>query len=108
MQASIAGPSLPAIPVQSSRSLLPQHEVECKTATHMLSWLSQVVQEALVVASGAFQGVRQEGQTVEGPVGVRLFGQVLDCGGQPGRGEFQRLEGVAEDAAEESGLPIKL
>lgn len=51
---------------------------------------------------GVFEGVGEDGEAVEGAVGVDYFGEVLDGGREAGGGEGDGAEGEgAEDAAEE-------
>src|SRR5271154_6992159 len=64
---------------------------------------STMTQDVGVGTAGVFQSVGQDGQVVEGSVGVDGLGELLDGGGEPSRievdgAEEERAKNVTEDS----------
>src|SRR5690348_13512695 len=57
-----------------------------------------------MVAVGRFEGIRQGGQPVEGPLFVDGSGEPDDFGRQPTRDDRHGAEGVAEDASDQAAM----
>jgi hypothetical protein len=51
-------------------SLLAQQQIDHEAAPNLVPRLAAVVQDVSVAAAGVFEGVGQDGQAVEGAVGV--------------------------------------
>src|SRR4051794_16460753 len=64
-------------------SLLPQQEVHDPAAPHMLAGLSAVAEDVRVGAAGVFEGVRENGQVLEGAVVVDVAGDGRDRAAVP-------------------------
>src|SRR5262249_43800714 len=78
-------------------SLLTQHQVHRPAPSDMLAGLAAVVQDVGVIAGGVFEGVGEDGKTVEGAVIVDGLGQCGDVRRSPGRIDGDGTEGVAEE-----------
>lgn len=65
--------------------------------------VAEVSQELSVGAAGFFEGIGEDGQLLEGAVGVHGLGDGGDRGGEAGGVEVDRMEGV-EDVAEHLAL----
>ena len=70
--------------------------------------LAAVVQDVGIVAAGVFEGVGEDGQTVEGAFIVDRLREGRHGGGEPGGIDGHGTERVAEWAARVSGVPVRL
>ncbi len=73
----------------------------------MLARLPAVFQHIDIRAAGIFQRIRQDWHAVVGPVVVDGLREGGDIAGEPGRGDGDGPEGVAEDVSKRSSLEVK-
>src|SRR5262245_16162828 len=69
----------------------------------MLAWLTAVIQDSRVLASGFFESVGQDGHSVETTAVVDGLSQGNHLGGETVGVESDRMEGVAENVTEVAG-----
>ncbi len=67
----------------------------------MLPRPAAVVQDVFVVAAGVLKGVGEDGHVVEGTIGVDAIGEGEDGWREPGGGDGDGTEGVAENLQKE-------
>src|SRR5271156_4922924 len=72
----------------------------------MWSGASTMAQDVCVGAAGVFQGVGEDGQAVEGTVGVDGLGEGDDGDGEAGWNKGNGAERGTEDVAKDGGLPV--
>ena len=72
-------------------------QVDDPAAANVLAGLPAMIQNVGVGAAGVFEGVGEDGEAVEGTVGVDGFGELRDGGGEPRAIEVDGAEGVADN-----------
>ena len=66
-------------------SFLPQHQIHHPAATHMRAVAAAVGEDLGIGAAGFFEGIGEDGEAVEGAVGVDALGDLGDGGLVPVR-----------------------
>src|SRR5262249_53337129 len=85
-------------------SVLAEHQVERPAAADVWAVAPEVGERGGAVAPGVFEGVREDGQAVERPVGVDPLRERDGGCGAPVRVGSDGSERVAEDVAEQQAL----
>src|SRR5262249_22037076 len=85
---------------------LPVDEGQCPAARDVRLWHPAVAQNIRAEAARVFEGIRQDRQSVEGPILVDGLGEGDHVGRDPAGVDADRVEGVAEDVTDQAAKGI--